>query len=195
MTKGDLVERAKRRLNAGAPQPHVWPENELELAACVNDALGELSTAVMRDNMRRAWLQQDYTVTLNSAGESTDLLTAAGSITGQTAEILLEGIHLGLVRDADNNVLTPLHHYADFVRPQATVFAYYLLKDRVIATRRKDAQVNGPADIQGASGPLTITASFTPKNVTDVPLALEDDLVAHLCEVVTRKLPANADAG
>ena len=192
MTKNDLIERAKRRLNAGQPQPHIWPDNEIELAACVNDALHELSGAVMMDEMRRSWLQQDYTVALGSNGESTDLLTAAGSITGEVGEIILEGIHFGLVRDFDGNVLKPLFNYLEFVSPQATVYGYYLLKNQIIATRALGAQVNAPADIQSVNGPLTITASYTPVNVDDVPLSLEDDLVAHLCEVVTRKVPANA---
>lgn len=194
MTKSELVERAKRRLNAGADKPHVWPENEIELAACVNDALHELSTAVMMDTMRRAWLQQDYTINLDAAGESTDLLTAAGSVTGEVGEILLEGIHFGLVRDANNDVVKPLFHYLDFVSPQFTDWPYYLLKNSVIATRAKDVEVNGPADIQGTVGPIVVTANYAPKNVDDVPLNLEDDLVGHLVEVVLRKLPANANA-
>jgi len=188
----ELIERAKRRLNAGQPQPHVWPESEIELAACVNDALHRLSERVMRDSTLRSWLQQDYTVNLSGNGESTDLLTALGSVTGQAGEIILEGIDFGLVRDFENNILIPLMHYADFVRPQPTVFGYYLKKDRVIATRARDKVVNSPADIQSVLGPLTITASFTPKSVGDVPLALEDDLVGDLCSIVTQKVSANA---
>lgn len=194
MTRNELVERAKRRLNAGQAQPHTWAENEIELAACVNDALCELSDAVMRDNSRRSSLQQDYTVTLGPTGESTDLLTVAGSITAEVGEIMLEGIYFGLVRDANNDVLEPVFHYRDFVSPQTTVYSRYILKNRVIATCAKGVDVNGPADIQGTTGPLTITASFTPKNVDDVPLEEEDALVAHLCDVVTRKVPANANA-
>jgi len=194
MTKNQLVERAKRRLNAGAAQPHVWPESEIELAACVNDAMHELSMAVMRDDARRSLLQQDYTVTLDANGESTDLMTTAGSITAEAGEIMLEGIYFGLVRDLNNDVLEPVFHYRDFVSPQPTVYPRYLLKNQIIATCAKDIDVNGPADIQGASGPITITASYTPKNVDDVPLEIEDDLVAHLCQVVLRKLPANANA-
>lgn len=193
MTKSELIERAKRRLNAGAADPHVWPSNEIELAACVNDAMHMLSAAVVMDNNRRSWLQQTYTVNLDANGESTDLLTALGSVTGEAGEIILPGVYFGLVRDADNNILQPLFHYADFVRPQATVFAYYLLKNQLIATRAKDAQVNGPADIQSVNGPLTITANYTPNNVDDVPLTLEDDLVGHLCDVVLRKT-VNANA-
>lgn len=195
MTKNQLVERAKRRLNAGAPKPHVWPENEIELAACVNDALHELSDAVMHDDARRSSLQQNYTVALDANGESTDLLTSAGSVTGEVGEIVLKGIYLGLVRDSNNDILEPVFHYRDFVSPQPTVYPKYLLKNRILATCAKDIEVNGPADIQSAAGPLTITASFTPKNVDDVPLEEEDALVAHLCEVVTRKIPADANPG
>jgi hypothetical protein len=193
MTKADLVERAKRRLNAGAAEPHVWVSSEIELAACVNDAMHLLSASVVMDNDRRSWLQQNYTVNLDSNGESTDLLTAVGSVTGEVGEVILVGIYFGLVRDADNNILQPLFHYADFVRPQSTVYPYYLLKNQIIATRALGVVVNGPADIQTVNGPLTITANYTPKNVDDVPLTLEDDLVDHLCEVVLRKTNADAE--
>jgi hypothetical protein len=193
VTKADLIERAKRRLNAGAAEPHIWPSNEIELAACVGDALHALSAAVVMDNGRRSWLQQNYTVNLDASGESTDLLTATGSITGEVGEIIIPGIYFGLVRDADNNVLQPLFHYADFVRPQATVYAYYLLKNQILATRASGVVVNGPADIQSVNGPITLTTNYTPKNVDDVPLTLEDDLVTHLCMIVTTKVaPANA---
>lgn len=193
MTFADLIERSKRRLNAGQPEPRLWPDSEIDVAASVNDALHMLSAAVMRDSMRRSWLTQDYTVTLGSNGESTDLLTATGSVTGQVGEIMLEGIHFGLVRDADNNVLVPLFHYRDFVSPQPTVFGYYFFKDQIIATRAIGVSVSGPADIQGVNGPLTITASYTPKQVSDVPLDLEDELVSALCQIVTTKLtPINA---
>jgi len=193
MTVDELIERAKRRLNAGQPQPHVWPDSEIDIGACVTDALRQLSERVMRDSELRAWLQQDYAVNLGANGESTDLLTATGSVTGQVGEIILEGMDFGLVRDAENNVLVPLMHYADFVRPQPTVYGYYLKKNRVVATRAKGVAVNSPADILSVLGPITITASFTPKNVSDVPLDLEDDLVGDLCDVVTRKI-VNADA-
>lgn len=193
MTKNELVERAKRRLNAGEAKPHIWPESEIEIAACVNDALHELSSAVMMDDMRRAWLQQNYTVTLDANGESTDLLTAVGSVTGEAGEIILEGIHYGLVRDADNNILKPLFHYLEFVSPQPVVWPYYLMKNSVMATRALGVEVNGPADIQSVNGPLTITASFTPINVDDVPLAEEDALVEHLCRIVSLKI-VNADS-
>jgi len=194
MTLADLIERAKRRLNAGAPQPHVWADHEIELAACVQDAMHELSMRVMLDNQHMPWLQQDYTITLNAVGESTNLLTATGSLTGQTAELILEGIQYGVVRDNDANILVYTPNYSDFLRPQSTSFAYYTLKNRVIATRALGVAVSGPADIASVAGPLVVTANFTPKNVTDVPLALEDDLVARLVEVVLRKLPSISDA-
>lgn len=187
MTKNDLIERAKRRLGAVAA-------SEIDLAACVNDALHELSGAVMMDNMRRAWMQQDYEIALDSNGESTDLLTALGSVTGEAGEIMIEGIHYGLVKDADGNVLKPLFHYNDFISPQDWPGGFYFLKNSVIATRAAGLSVNGPADIVGVTGPLTITASFTPVNVTDIRPELEDNAVSHLVEVVMRKLPANANA-
>jgi hypothetical protein len=171
------------------PEPHIWPSSEIEIAASVPDALHELSMAVMADPARRPWLTQDFAVTLDAAGEG-DLLTAVGSITGETGEIILDGIWYGVVLDADSNILVPLMHYADFLKPQPTVFSYYTLKDQIIATRAINTAVNGPLDIVGVSGPLTITASFTPINVTDLPLSLEDDAVRHLVLVLQRKGPA-----
>jgi hypothetical protein len=190
MTLSELIEAAKRRLTAGSPDSRLWAVAELDLAACVQAAIHELANDVMRDPERRAWLQQQYTVNLNGAGESTDLLTAAGSITGEAGEIILEGINLGAVIDADGNVLVCLPHYADFLRPQPTAFAYYCLKGQVIATRALNTVVNTPADIQSVSGPLTITASFAPSNVSDFPVQLEDDLTGKLVTVALRKLEA-----
>jgi hypothetical protein len=188
VTIAELVERSKRLAGAGSGSPDAWAKAEIDLAACVQIAIHELANDVMRDPERRAWLQQKYTVQLDGAGESTDLLTANGSITGQAGEIILEGINLGAVIDADGNVLVYIPHYADFLRPQPTAFAYYHLKDRKVITRAINAAVNSPFDIQSVSGPLTITCNFAPKSVTDIPLQLEDDLVKKLVTVVMRKI-------
>lgn len=186
MTSAELIDRTKRQLNAGQDQPRNWAENEIELAASVLQAIGELSHRVMRDSSLRPLLQQLYAVSLSPAGEG-DLLLATGSITGNAGEILMEGIHLGVVRDADNNILVPLVHYSDFLRPLPTVYGYYCLKDRVIATRAIGVAVSSPADIQSVNSPLTITASFSPREVDDFPPELHDLLVFALCDVVTRK--------
>src|SRR5262245_63728036 len=98
MTKDALIERAKRRLNAGQPQPHIWPENEIELAACVNDALGSLARIVMDDDRFRSLLQQTYSVPLDASGVG-DPLTVTGSVTGVAGEILMDGIRFGTVID------------------------------------------------------------------------------------------------
>lgn len=190
MTIAELIERSKRLAGAGTGSPDAWARAEIDLAACVLIAIHELSTEVMRDPERRAWLQQKYTVALDAAGESVDLLTANGSVTGQAGEIILEGIHLGAVIDADGNTLQYIPYYADFLRPQPAAFAYYCLKDRKVITRAMNAAVNTPSDIQSVTGPLTITCSFAPKNVSDIPLNLEDDLVSKLVTVVTRKIEA-----
>lgn len=182
MTASELIERAKRQLNA--------PDLEINLAACVMQASGRLARKVMRDDALRPLLQQVYSVTLSAAGEG-DLLAATGSITGNAGEILIDGIRLGVVVDADGNILQPLLHYHDFLRPQATQYAYYNLKDRKILTRAIDQQVNVPSDVVGVNGPLSITASFDPQEVTDYPAELEDHLVQELCDVV---MPANATA-
>lgn len=147
MTFNELVERAKRQLNAGQPQPHVWPDSEIDLAACVMQARQRAARKVMNDDRLRGLLQQEYPVTLSAAGVG-DLLTAVGSVTATAGEILLEGVHFGLVVDGDGNVLKPLTHLVSFTSPQDTNFAYYLLKnDGKIATRAKDIPVILPSDV------------------------------------------------
>lgn len=191
MTFAECVERAKRQLNAGQPEPHLWPSSEIDIAACVMQARDNLAHEVMRDSSRRAWLQQEYSLTLDGDGKG-DLSAATASITG---EIILDGIRFGVVIDADGNILQPLTHYADFLRPQQTVYGYYCLKDKALHTRAINAQANGPLEIASANGPLTITANYVPDSVDDFPPDLEADLVNTLVRIVSLKLtPANADA-
>lgn len=177
MTASELIERARRQLNA--------PDLEINLAACVMQAKSKVANAVMLDDARRWLLQQAYAVPLNAAGVG-DLLAAVGSIAGK---IISEGVEFGAVVDADNNRLVPLAHYLSFTSPQSTVFAYYLRVNRTIATRALGVQVNNPADIQGVNGPLSVIASFDPDDVDDFPPELEPDLVQALVEIVS---PANA---
>lgn len=185
MIFAELIERTKRLAGAGAPSPDAWARSEFDLAACVALAIHEVAMSVMRDDHRRALLQQDYSVDLDAAGEG-DLLTASGAITN-TADVLLEGVHLGAVRDSDGNILQPLRHQADFYSPQYAGFGYYLLAGRRIKTRARSAQVTTPDSIQGAASPVIVTASFSPTNVLFIPLELEDDLVRALAMVVARK--------
>ena len=192
MDFNSLVERAKRQLNAGQPEPRLWPSSEIDLAACVMQARDTLARQVMMDSSRRAWLQQTYTLALDGSGVG--LLSAAtAAIAG---EILLDGIRLGTVIDADGNVLQPILHYADFLRPQSTVFGYYNLKDGAAYTRAINVQANGPLEIVGANGPLSITANYVPTAVDDWPPDLEADLVQTLVNIVATKMamPANANA-
>jgi len=193
MTKDELVERAKRQLNAGQPEPRVWPDAEIDIDAAIMVASNKLADEVMYDPYERALLQQTYSITLDGSGQG-DLLSATGSITGLTGEILQDGIRSGNVLDFDGNQLQPLLHYADFLKPQPTVYAYYTIKDRdKILTRRIGQQVNGVADIQGVNGPLTIVASYAPDNVSSWPSELEDRLVQALVDTVAQKItPANA---
>ena len=192
MTKPELLERAKRQLNAGQAEPRLWPESEIDLAACVMQASAKLAQRVMRDNALRGLLQQEYTINLDASGEG-DLLTAIGSVTTVAGEILLEGVHIGAVLDAEGQKLHPLTHYSDFIAPQLTAFGYYLIKDKsTILTRARGVNVATSFDIQSASGPLTITASYTPASVDDFPAELEDMLVNALVEIVSVKIPANA---
>jgi hypothetical protein len=195
MTFSELVERAKRQLNAGQPQPHVWPDSEIDIAACVRQASSQLAHKVMRDESLRALLQQEYEVTLDGAGEG-DLLAATGSITSVAGEILLEGIQHGIVLDADTNPLQYIQNYADFLKPQPTVYGYYHLKDKAtILTCAINTPVDDLGDIVSAPSPLTITASYTPADVDDFPPELEDPLVQELVSVIAVKLkPANADS-
>lgn len=192
MTKPELIDRAKRQLNAGGQPPRVWPESEIDIGACVMQAISEVADKAMRDGALRTLLQQVYSVTLDGSGVG-DLLAATGSITGVAGEILMEGIKYGVVIDAENNILHLVEHYADFLRPQALVFDRYCLKDRKIHTCRKDILINGPADIQGVTGPLAITASFSPLSVTHIPPELEDVTVHALCGIVALKMPADAN--
>lgn len=191
MQFAELVERARRQLNAGQPQPHVWVESEIDLAACVMQAKDALARQVMMDGSRRAWLQQVFALALDGNGRG-DLSAATAAIAG---EILLDGVRVGAVIDADGNKLQPLLHYSDFLSPQAVVFGYYCLKDRAILTRAINQQASGPLEIVGASSPLTITASYVPTAVSDFPVDLEADLVQALVDIVATKIkPANADA-
>lgn len=193
MTKSELVERAKRQLNAGQPQPHTWVESEIDLAACVMQASGALGQRVMRDPALRGLLQQEYSVTLDASGEG-DLLAATGSVTTVAGEILLEGVHYGVVLDAEGQKLRPLLNYSDFVAPQFLVYGYYCIKDKAtILTRARGAQVNTSLEIQSASGPLTVTASYTPASVDNFPEELTDMLVQELCnQVAIKTKPTNA---
>lgn len=173
MTKDELVERARRQLAA-------WPDSEIDLGACVLQAKSNVAHVVMRDDSRRSLLQQDYSVALNASGVG-DLLAATGAIAG---EILMEGIEFGAVIDADGNILQLLIHYHDFIRPQDTNYAYCCRKGRNMHTRAINAQVNRPNEIQGVTGPITITANFEPTSVDDFPSELEPDLVDALCSVI-----------
>lgn len=188
MTVDQLVERSLRQLNAGQPQPHTWPDSSIDIAACVMQARQKVARDVMYDSSLRSLLQQEYLVTLDANGEA-NLLTATGSVTSTTGEILIDGVRMGAVIDADGNKLQPLLHYSDFISPQPTVYAYYCIKDRAtILTRAKDVAVNSVLDIQSVNGPLTITASYTPATVDNFPLELEDDLVNALVAIVASKV-------
>src|SRR5262249_28843203 len=103
-------------------------------------------------------------------------------------EILQEGLFYGTVIDANANILQPLFHRADFLRPQPPIFGYYLMDDRGISTRALGVQVTGPNDVVGAPGPLTILANYAPQNVTDVPSEIQDNLVRILVRVAIRKV-------
>ena len=187
MTIADLIERSKRLLGAGSGSPDVWAKAEIDLAACVNIAVHEMAVDVMNDNARRGLLQQNYSVTLDGSGIG-DLLAATGSVTSTAGEILQDGVYFGVVRDADNNILQPIYHFADFYRPQPTVFGYYCLVNKKIHTRAISVGVNGPADIVSAATPLTVTASYAPASVANIPGELEDETVKKLVTVITRKI-------
>lgn len=179
MTRDELVEYAKRRLTPVNPE---WARKEMEIAAAIRSALRLLANIVMQDDMKRVHLQQDYSLALDGNGRGA-LSSATASIAG---DILPEGIYWGRVVDADGNVLWPLKNYQTFLSPQPTFKGYYGLFDSQVYTRASGLQVFGPQDVQGVSGPLTITANFTPANVDDVPAAIAKDLIDAVVEVAMR---------
>lgn len=189
LVTNDIILQAKRRLAALGNTPAI-EDAEIDIAACLPSALSALARKVMQDDARRHLLQQDYTVTLDASGIG-NLLAATGSITS-TADILVDGVHWGVVRDADGNLLQPLKNYAAFLRPQPLVFDYYCLRGERIHTRSKQQQVDVPTDIQSVTGPLTVTANFEPKVCTVVPDELSDDLITELCAIVVGKLAAKS---
>ena len=195
MTKPELVQRAIHQLNAGQPEPRLWPESEIDISACVLQASSVVAHNAMRDSALRGLLQQEYSVTLDGSGEG-NLLAATGSVTSVAGEILIEGIYFGVVLDAEGQKLQPLFHYADFIAPQLTAFGYYLIKDGgTILTRARNAAVNTAFDIQSAFGPLIITASYTPASVDDFKPEFDDMLIkAFIEEVAIKVKPANANA-
>lgn len=186
MTTDDLILTAKRRLNAGTAG-RAWEQFDIDIAACVSQALGELSMRVMNDDARRGLLQQSYSVTLDSDGIG-NLQTATGSITLAAGEILSDGVYAGYVKDADGEVLHPIKNYPQFVSPQPLHASYYCLVNKRIHTRSRYQQVYSPADIVTVATPLTVYSSYAPANVSNVPDELTDDLVNCLCEIVLEKL-------
>jgi hypothetical protein len=185
MTLPELIELAKRRLSVAAPASLPWLDDDLNIAAAVAAASHELSEAVMLDR-RRPYLQQDYTVTLDGAG-SASLLAVTGQTTS-AADMLIESIPLGHVRDAYGEELIHLPHYFDFLSPQPIAFSYYTIVGQRIRTRAKGQQVRSVNDVVGVLGPLTVTASFSPITVPAWPATLEDDLTTQLVTVVLRKV-------
>lgn len=186
MTFDDLLLTAKYRLTAGNPG-FDWQLHELDIAPAVDSALQMLSTQVMLDDTSRGLLQQSYSVSL-TAGVG-DLLAATGSVTGLSGEILMEGVQMGTVVDADGELVYPLKSLSAFYKPQSQVFSYYYLAPNgKIWTRSRQTQVNGPNDVSGVNGPLTVVANYVPASVTAVPAELENDLVEALCSVVLRKV-------
>ena len=186
MTFPELCERAKRLAGAGSPSPDIWAQSEIDLAACKDIALNELANETMRDDARRHLLQQSYSVTLDANGEG-DIIAATGAVTG-AADIIPESIFFGNVRDAENNVLVPLYHYSDFLKPQITAFAYYCLKGRKIATRAIGMYVAKSEDVVTAPSPLTILASHSSTDLTYWSSEFDEKIVEKLVTVVTRKL-------
>lgn len=189
MTLDDLVERAKRRLMAGAGPNSPWGECDIDLTANVTVAAQLAATRVMRNPMQRPRLQQVYSVTLDGSGVG-DLSTATGSVTGVANELLVEGVYLGTVIDFDGNVLQLIRHYNDFLIPQPTPFAHYHInQQKKILTRAAGSQVTIPADVIGATGPLSVTSSYVPASVTGWPAETENDLIDALVEVALSLKP------
>ena len=184
ITLDELVERAKRLAGAGV-SPDIWAKAELDLAACVPIATHECAEDIMRDPAKNGYLQQDYSVAVNGSGVGT-ILTATGGVTS-SADILVDSIPHGRVKDADGNVLVYYPHKDSFYSPLPTIFGYYCLAGRSILTRAIAAQCTTEADVQPAATPLTVTATFVPSSLTYWPDQLGDDLAKKLVTVVMRK--------
>ena len=180
-----IILQAKRRLIAGSGGA-ITADIEIDIAAQIQSALAALAQKTMRNDSKRGLLQQSYSVTLTSGVGN--LLTTVGSVTG-VADMLMEGIFWGLVVDGDGNLLCPLKNYSAFVRPQPSVFGYYCLRNERIYTRAKDESFTIPSEIQGVTGPLTVTASFEPATCEVVPNELGDDLIEALVNLVLTKMP------
>lgn len=185
ITKDEIIERAKRLAGAGLPVD-VWAKAEIDMAACMTIAVHELAEDVMRDDVKRGYLQQDYSVSLDSSGVG-DILAATGSVTS-AADMLQDGIQFGRVKDADGNVLVYIPNINYFYAPQPTVYGYYCLAKRKILTRAINAACSSEAEVQSAATPLTITASYAPSDLAYIPDQLGDDLAKKLFTVVSRKL-------
>ena len=184
ITTDELVERAKRLVEAGA-SPSVWARAELDLTACITLAVQECSQDNALNPEMRALLMQTYSVALNSSAFG-DLLAATGSTTGGT-DIFWNTVAYGVVQDADGNELVYLPNLWDFYRPQSTLFGYYTLANRGIYARAVGSQVNTPSDVVAPTGPLTVTACFAPGSLTYWPNQLNDDLVRKLAHIVLSK--------
>lgn len=185
MTKDEIIERAKRLAGAGLPVD-VWAKAEIDMAACMTIAVHELAEDVMRDDVKRGYLQQDYSVALDSLGIG-DILAATGGVTS-AADMLQDGIQFGRVKDADGNVLVYIPNINYFYAPQPEVYGYYCLAKRKILTRAVNASCGSEAEVQSAATPLTITASYAPSDLAYIPDQLGDDLAKKLFTVVSRKL-------
>ncbi len=186
MTFPQLIEQAKRLAGAGSGSPDLWADKEIDLAACKNIALAELAHEAMHDDARRHLLQQNYSVALDANGEG-DIIAATGAVTS-AADIIPESIYFGNVRDAENNVLVPLRHYSDFLKPQLSAFGYYCLKGRKIATRAIGVYVAKSEDVAPAPTPLTILANYSSTDLTYWPAEFDEDIVKKLVTVVMRKV-------
>jgi len=192
MTKSELIEYVKRRLAAGEADPRIWAENEIEIAAAVNTALGRLGYQVMRDENLCAHLQDTYTLALNISGEGA--LSAASSVSGVNGVLLYESVWNGPVLDNDGRTLWPLRHYSDFLRPQPAHRGYFHLQNGRVLTRRDGAQVNSAQDVQGATSPLSFSGSYSPNSVDDVPDELDDLLIDILVGVIRGSVAKLANA-
>lgn len=185
ITLDELIERAKRLAGAAA-SPDLWARAELNLAACVPIAIHECAEEVIGDPLMNSYLQQDYSVALNGSGVGS-LLTATGSVTS-AADMLLDSIVEGRVKDADGNVLVYYPHKDSFYGPLSTLYGYYCLAGRSILTRAVGVQCNTEAEVQSAATPLTVTGTFAPSSLTYWPDQLADELAKKLVTVAMRKV-------
>lgn len=186
MTNLELVRRSLALLAAGQPGSP-WLDMEAEAGLAISYMFQRLAEVVAEDREKSGLLMQDYSVTLSS-GVGTPL-SATGSISATSGDLLYGHIPKGQVKDADANILLFVPQYSEFQGYVMPGFKYYTLVNQRIYAR---SAVSGDysSDLGDVVGPLVITTNFVP-TVTTLPAELENEAVQMLAQVLVEKYPRN----